>query len=575
MKRRDLLKMLLILILAVGCGSSAAAAVGYLLVEAEPGIEIFIDEISQGTITSGAIFVLPFAAGTYTLRAEKEGFVSLERSVTVVGGQSQIIQVQLTASGVYGEPLTDGSHGVATGTIELRSLPNPGAAIMVNGVSYGVTDQRLHKFPVGPINAELQWAGRAAVGSFELRESETLLLLANFTLEPPELIPLFDIQFDLKNGTSSHVLEVSGGYGTVQVKIWQQPVRLMGSFHTIHVLQDGVYLDLTRSLELAASGTVEIELPGSSPAGPRLPGLELRPVEAIPREVLGQIQEAPSLGLLDLIYIDAFLIGTRTSHTTAGGTFHMRLAPAARYPIGTGNQIGVVEKNFWIAETPVTDGLWFAVEQWARQHGYTFANPLLAPSYRIHEPVIGISWRDAIVWCNALSEMLDLDPVYRFEGSIIRDATDGAACDGAQAAAFSGFRLPTQEEWTLAARYMGRTPQENGGIALGGLYWTPWAWASGASGPSAAAAKEAGWYAANSGGRTQPVGQKPPQGNALGLFDMSGNVFEFTFTEANNQYRIIRGGAYHASYLNVNMQSALRPDETRANCGLRVVQNAD
>ena len=109
-------------------------------------------------------------------------------------------------------------------------------------------------------------------------------------------------------------------------------------------------------------------------------------------------------------------------------------------------------------------------------------------------PVQNVDWYGAAAFCNWLSEKQGLTPCYSGKGK-------GTQCDFSA----DGYRLPTEAEWEYAAR--------GGQAGQGGAF-------SGSSDPA-----EVGWYEANSGGRTHEVGEKAP--NELGLYDMSGNVFEW------------------------------------------------
>jgi len=75
-------------------------------------------------------------------------------------------------------------------------------------------------------------------------------------------------------------------------------------------------------------------------------------------------------------------------------------------------------------------------------------------------PVTLIGWRTAIVWCNAFSEMDNLQPVYvDSDGKVLRDSRMPIEnlIDKTKIAGKNGYRLPTPEEWIYAAR--GANPQ--------------------------------------------------------------------------------------------------------------------
>jgi uncharacterized repeat protein (TIGR02543 family) len=183
-----------------------------------------------------------------------------------------------------------------------------------------------------------------------------------------------------------------------------------------------------------------------------------------------------------------------------------------------GDQFTHILDPFAIGRYEVTYRQWYGVRVWALSHGYSFANfgregsggTDGAAPLTLRQPVTFISKHDMMVWCNALSEKEGLRPVYYTEAgcaAVFRDARnepDVFIDFGAD-----GYRLPTEGEWEYAARY------------ISGTAWLPINYASGASGTSEG---QVSAVAVCNDTATAPVGTKNP--NALGLYDMSGNVAE-------------------------------------------------
>jgi len=187
---------------------------------------------------------------------------------------------------------------------------------------------------------------------------------------------------------------------------------------------------------------------------------------------------------------------------------------------------------------------------------------------RGQRPVINVSWWDAIAYCNWVSEREGLPVAYRLlgetdEGQML-DANGNVTTDITQVV---GCRLPTEAEWEYAAR--------------GGKHHSPYQYSGSDN------VDDVAWYSGNSVNKSQEVGQKIP--NALNIYDMSGNVwewcsdwwYEYTETPKINPYnstagsnRMVRGGSWvhDAVFSRVASRGHADPSGTEIIIGFRIAR---
>ena len=187
------------------------------------------------------------------------------------------------------------------------------------------------------------------------------------------------------------------------------------------------------------------------------------------------------------------------------------------YPFSESTDGPLIEvQEFFIGSTPVTQALW--VHLIGRN-----SNPAIHQGPNL--PVENVAWVE-LTRPRGFLEQLNASPL--------------AIALRAELGAGTQLRLPSETEWEYAAR--------------GGPYWKDGYRFSGSDDPNAVA-----WYERRHGDHTQPVGRKAP--NQLGLYDMSGNVWEWcqdVFTcdmsiiPANGTpyigpgtERVLRGGCFH------------------------------
>jgi len=184
---------------------------------------------------------------------------------------------------------------------------------------------------------------------------------------------------------------------------------------------------------------------------------------------------------------------------------------------------GTIVETFRIGKHEVTYGEWLEVRQWAVTNGYDLHG--IGSGAAANYPVGDVSWYDIAKWCNAKSQKEGFAPVYSVDGSIYKSGEgDEVSIDRTA----NGYRMPTIAEWEWAAQ---------GGTQSQGYVY------SGSNDVDAVA-----WYIGNTDGDPKPVGGKQP--NELGIYDMSGNVWELceetemvTYDETSQLDALNRGGA--------------------------------
>lgn len=195
--------------------------------------------------------------------------------------------------------------------------------------------------------------------------------------------------------------------------------------------------------------------------------------------------------------------------------------------------------TFYMAEFPVTQELYDAVFAKNVKNQQLYKELRVNPSRfkGKRRPVESINWYESVLFCQKINDILELpQPISGTKDNEILDLKT------------SGFRLPTEAEWEYAAGGSNYENKNNNNSQPAKTQF------SGSDNLD-----EVGFYRDNNDYETRPVGLKLP--NELGLFDMSGNVWEWCWDWYDSEfyknsknpnpvnikkgnYRVLRGGSW-------------------------------